>query len=83
MSFDLYHVEYEGLSARNQEAIFLKLNLDDKSGRQLHAIGNIQQGMAFEDREQSWPGDEMGFLKATPLGVIDQVSTRQLERVQL
>ncbi|KAI5455947.1 hypothetical protein BGZ63DRAFT_368210 [Mariannaea sp. PMI_226] len=68
MSYNVYQVAYLG-APRNHHALFIEMDADGK-GRLMHIIGDIQNGMKFEEKEAKRPKESLSFIDKTFLSTI-------------
>ena len=78
MSYNLYLIATLG-APRNHHALFLETHPSTRSGIILNVVGNIQTGMAFEERRSGDPEAGDAFVDKTFLG---SVKAGDVERVR-
>lgn len=78
MSYSIFLIASIG-APRNHHALFLETDPPSKSGTILNVVGNIQAGMAFEERQSGDPETSDTFVGKTYLG---DVRAGDVERVR-
>jgi hypothetical protein len=78
--YRVYHVL--DLGVPNHESIFIETHeLGKSSGHLYHVIGNILQGMKYEDKEMQNPTHSASFEKMSFIGVIVSSDIHRFEAV--
>lgn len=70
MSYKLFLIASIG-APRSHHALFLETDPSSKSGMVLNVVGNIQAGMAFEERRADDPETADTFVAKTYLGDVE------------
>ncbi|EGC49026.1 conserved hypothetical protein [Histoplasma capsulatum var. duboisii H88] len=82
MSYNVYLITSNGMP-RNRHALFVETNSVTSSGHIFQVTGNIQNGMAFEDKPGHSPDQQPTFHGKTFLGTVQRDYKKSFKEVCL